>query len=162
MQQHRIVRANLRLQKGAVLIIALVVLMVMTFIALTAMKSSLLESMMSANTQFEIESLANAEVTTVAAEHDIAGIIDDGAALAFETTGDHYFHSGDTYVYKDVSEGQYAIEYAGPRQIAGESSQLGPATAGSTVHAFVVHAHNTSATSASRDVQTLFLTSAAP
>lgn len=151
-----------RQQDGGVLIMALVVLMVMTLIVLSGVKSSVFEALMSANTQFEVESLADAEATAVAGEHDIEDITSDAQALVLETEGDHYFLTGESHTYQDVDQGQYAIEYAGPRRIAGESREIGASTAGSFVYVFIVHGHNESAGSAWRDVQTVYLTGESP
>jgi len=151
-----------RQQKGAVLIMALVVLTVMTLIVLSGTKSSVFEALMSANTQFEVESLADAEANAVTGESDIDDITSDAEALVLETEGDHYFLTGQSHAYKDTAQGQYAIEYAGSRRIAGESREIGASTAGSFVHVFIVHGHNESAGSTWRDVQTVYLTGESP
>ena len=151
-----------RPQKGAALIMSLVVLVLMTFIALSAVKSSVLEALMSANTQFEIQSLADAEVTIATGEGDIDDVVTDASALVLEVEDDHYFFTGGSYQYRDIDEGQYAIEYVGPRRIAGESREIGSATAGSFIYVFFVHGLNESGKSAWRDVQTVYITGEAP
>ena len=144
------------------LVMTLIILVVLSVIAVVSAKSSVLQVIMSANTQFQVESLAEAEVTIRAGERDIDTIVSDSSALVFETSTDHYFLPGGTHQYMSLNEGNYAVEYAGPRRVAGESQEIGTATAGTFVYVFIVHAQNESSKSAWREVDTVYVTATAP
>ena len=149
-------------QKGAALILALVVLLVLTLIALSAARSSMLEALMSTNTQFSVASLSDAELAIKEGEDDIEAITSDAPSLIFETEGDHYFLSGTTPEYKEIAAGSYGIEYAGPRPVPGESGEMGATTAGSFAYVFLVHAQDETGKGAWREVETVFFTDEAP
>ena len=59
-------------QRGAALILALLILLVMTILGVTAMRTSNLELIMATNTQEQVMAMANAENTLVDAERDIS------------------------------------------------------------------------------------------
>jgi len=149
-------------QAGAVLIISLILLMVMTLIGVSAAKSTVMEIMMTANTQFQVRSLADVEVTVRTGEQDIDAIVSDSNALVFENQSDHYYFTGQFHIPNLTNEGSYGVEYVGARRIAGESGEMGSATAGVFIHVFSVNAQNESGKGASRNVQSVYLTRSAP
>ena len=59
-------------QRGAALILALLILLVMTILGVTAMRTSNLELIMATNTQEQVMAMANAENTVVDGERDVS------------------------------------------------------------------------------------------
>jgi type IV pilus assembly protein PilX len=166
---------NHKQQKGAILIVSLVVLVALTLIGLSAMDLSNLENIMAANSQQQIKSLSNAEKVLKVAEQDVDGIISDSTTLAFETTEDQYYLAGEvdptrtTWDFSYASsfddspiDGNYIIEYAGPRLIPGESGEIGSAVSGSYIHLFLVDSQSESGKGAIRNVQSVYVTGSPP
>jgi Tfp pilus assembly protein PilX len=175
-------------QRGVVLVVSLVILLVMTLIGVFGMRTAILDNMMANNAQFQTEALNEAEVVVLAGENDIQAVTDDGVALdlndnqtdryydATSTSGQdvdpslHDWTSGDFHP-ATVTDGQYVIQYGGKEVIPGNPagyggsagySGSGSTTAGGFVYAFKVSARSESRRGALRIVQTVYVTANAP
>lgn len=157
---------NRTTQKGAALIVSLVILAVMTLIGVTAMSQSGLEALMAGNFQTQTSSRAAAENQLDQAEQSLADIettpftyndydedinpVEQLTTAAATSTGDFE----DSY-----------IEYLGSRTISGESIVIGRETprAGAEIHLFRNTAlHSNSDNGARRAVQSIYATEQAP
>lgn len=95
---HAMRRTNSNKQRGAVLLISLIILLVMTILGVTAMKTSNLELIMATNSQEQLMALTNAENSLVDGENDID-----------TNFPGQYLHAWDT----DTTDGLYAQNDAG-------------------------------------------------
>jgi len=156
-------------QRGAILITSLILLLVLTLISISGVNLSFLENLMASNTQFQVSALADAEVALRAGELDVETIVADGSTLDF-STDDQYHLNGTidpslhTWGFTSAtSEGSnYVVEYIGQRPIPAESTEHGSSIAGGFVYLFLVDAQNVSGKGATRNVQTVYVTSTAP
>lgn len=173
-------------QRGAALIVSLVILAVMTLLGVTAMSQSRLETLMAGNLQIQTSSLANAENALTQSENEISNITTDSSTFNFDDTNDGIYlydranpenninpvmqiqsNAGFSTATDsaNIPPERYIVEYLGPRIIPGESIIIGRQTpgAGSQVHLF----RNTALSfnndnGARRLVQSIFVTADAP
>ena len=160
----------LQRQRGVVLVLGMFFLLVVTIIGLVAMRTATLENMMAANNQFGVAALSDAEILLNAAEADIDAFVSDGTTLDFMVTNDPYHEYGQidprvrdwTFGYATVSAGQYAVEYAGEREIPGETAAFNEGAAGSFVFVFLTDVRSEGAKGTLRTLQSVYVTSEAP
>ena len=184
MRQGRPVITGPSRQRGAALIVSLVILLAMTLIGVSSMDSAVLELKMAGTMQQQIVALNRAEATLMEAESIIDTITGDTAVHNFETTDDGFYPAVnsldleqvnwdgvDTEVYDDTysdngvdDDDQYIIEYLGIKPIPGETVKMDPngGITGGAVHTF----RNTTRSASGRDVvrivQSIYVTLEAP
>ena len=76
--------SKLSKQQGAVLVVSLVVLALLTVIGITSSNQSIMQSLMTSNSQFQSEAAISAEQTLLAAERDIEAMVADTEIKDFE------------------------------------------------------------------------------
>ena len=163
-------------QRGVVLVTALIMLMVLTILAVTAMNTSTLQTLMAGNNQFQTVALSEAEVTVAAAETLLDGIVNKtqaapaqgyydisptgtSTAIDFSTFG---WPDGSVIASGDNSE--YVIEYTGEKTLPPTSFKFinGSSTAGDKVHVFRITARSRQGRGAVRVVQSVYTTLDSP
>ncbi len=164
-------------QQGAVLVVSLVFLTVLTILGVTALNTSALQNIMASNFQFQIDAMQNAEVSVGTGEDVAFNIVDTGGASAlgfevFDSASNEYHLAGtiDTtnpdwaasgYSPKTTANGEYLIEYAGI-VVVGSGNAVGigngGTTSGNTGHVFMISARNASSKGATRTIQTSLVT----
>lgn len=155
-----------RRQRGAALVVALILLLVMTLLGITAMNSSILQGFMSSSYRQQTETLATAENILRAGELDIEDLVANGVGAGRDAyyinlvtnPGDQF----DATAYAAAwPANQFVIEYLGQRIIPGESIVIGGGLEDSLVHVFRVSAREVQSADereALRIVQSLYLT----
>lgn len=176
-----------RRQVGAVLPVALIFLVILTIIGVTAMNTSVLDTMMASNTQFQTRALGDAEVVLVEGEDDVVAITTDAVPLDWNTPGDYYYDATATstetidpsdwdwaaYDTATAADGAslYVIQYGGREPIPGNTGGYGGSVAyggagggaaGSYVYVFQVTTQADSSRDARRIVQSVYVTDQEP
>lgn len=167
-------------QKGAVLVVSLMILVILTLVGVTAMATSSLEAVMAGNTQLQTRALANAENTLLTAEAAVDNITTTAGAFDWSQTDGYYLFDTtnpanninpllETWAFTSqagpTSDERYVVEYVGNREIPGESIVVnsGTQTAGSYVYVFRITARSAEANSgALRLVQGIYVSNEAP
>jgi type IV pilus assembly protein PilX len=132
-------------QRGAALIVSLILLLVMTLLGLTAMNSSILQGFMSASYQEQTVRLATAENILLTGEFDVEDLVahgvDDRTYYFDLTTADAppEFAAAAT---STLWPNDFVIEYLGKRVIGGESVAVGGSLEDSSIHIFRVSARS--------------------
>ena len=165
----RIAGHRTRQQRGAALIVSLILLLVMTILGVTAMNSSILQGFMSASYQEQTVRLATAENILLEGEFDVEELVENGVLTRAETglylnltTGAEEFNAAKLSAYPDRN---FMIEYMGEFLIPGESVTEGGGLEDSLVHIFRVSARSQRAAEergGRRIVQSLYVTLRAP
>ncbi len=171
-------------QRGAVMIVALIMLVVITLLAVSAVQTSNLEVLMATNTQARASALATAENSLVDGEiyitttypstplfdwSDDAGDVDEDGMYTIgdiDSTIDDIDWTavpdpGDDPVGYQISANgnQYALEYLGPFTTAGASLTMGAgAGAGDKRYLYRVTGRGVFGTGGTRFVQSVFAT----
>ena len=158
-------------QRGAALIVALILLLVLTILGVTAMNSSILQGFMSGAFQQQTRTLALAENTLRAGELDVEDIVANGVnPTGGPDRSSYYFNlvtdpgavfEPATLTEWDALGNPFAIEYLGRRIVPGESVAVGGGLEDSLVHVFRVSALETrpdDPRGGIRIVQSLYLT----
>ncbi len=153
-------------QGGAALIVALVMLVLLTLLGVTAMNGSVIELIMGSNTQLQTRVLSNAERTLATAEAVTQGL----AAQSDYTQVGVYNMKNDgeqnpTAMAWDGSDSaagpestdRYMVEYSGNFSINGNSDAWGAKGTATTVDVFRVTARSEDAKSAVRMVQSIYV-----
>lgn len=166
-------------QRGAALIVALVLLLVMTVLGVTALNSSTLQGLMSSAYRQQTSALAGVENVLLEGEMEVENIVND-PALDPDTIN-YYFDlvEGDPQFAASSSssanwsigplvqqtigqfaiEGRYVIEYMGEFEVPGESIAEGGGLEDSRIHIFRVSARGTEANGEGlRIVQSYYVT----
>jgi type IV pilus assembly protein PilX len=157
-------------QRGAALVVALVLLLVMTILGVTALNSSTLQGFMSAGYQEQTVRLAAAENILLGAEFDVQERVATGFAGA---SGIYYFNlAADPLLEFPASQvdevwpaENYVVEYMGEFEIPGESVAVGGGFEDSLIHVFRVSARSerdAAARGGIRIVQSLYVTLTGP
>ncbi len=164
-------------ERGAVLIVALIMLLLMTLLGVTAMNTSNLEVVMATNTQASTRSLANGENSMVDGEARIITEFNGTPLFDWSTNAtDGLFITGDpiggvpngsvisdiawdTGGYETAGNSKYTLEYLGPFTTAGASLTLGAATGGTDRrYLYRVTGRGASGRGGIRFVQSIFAT----
>lgn len=159
-----------RAQGGAALIVALLLLLVMTILGVTAMNSSIMQGYMSASYQQQTRTLADAENLLLQGEFKVEEIVFDGVAVAgaagyyldLDVDPDAEFPASSPSA---IWSNPFVIEYMGEFQIPGESVAEGGGLEDSLIHIFRVSARRQltdDERGGLRIVQSLYVTLAAP
>jgi type IV pilus assembly protein PilX len=167
-----------RAQRGAALIVALLLLLVMTILGVTALNSSTLQELMSSAYRQQTSALAGVENVLLEGEMEVQNIVDVGTIDL--STVDYYFDlvDGDPQFPADSNaanwalgplvaqtigqfaiDGRYVIEYMGEFEVPGESIAEGGGLEDSRIHIFRVSARGTEANGEGlRIVQSYYVT----
>ena len=170
-----------KIQRGAALIVSLLILTVMTLIGVTAMSQSGLETLMAGNLQLQTSAMAGAENALSQSEKDVNRIVSDTTGFDFDDNTDGFYRfdrnnpidpvtliqsgSGFETLAGNTPPERYIIEYLGPRAVPGESIVIGRETpsTGREVHLFRNTALSFNDDNGTRRlVQSLFVTAEAP
>ena len=169
-------------QRGAVLFMALIFLLIMTILGIFGMSMSRLENLMAGNVQFQTTALSDAELVLNNAEADLVATLAVGKE--FNDSGDHYFDSstdtppesvdassvdwtGFTYATPDGdpnNPNRYVIEYADCDVQYGNAADACAAPCGGTgcVHVYIMTAQSETSRGARRTVQSVFVSETGP
>ena len=156
-------------ERGAALIVALVLLLVLTILGVTAMNSSILQGFMSTAYQQQTRTLAFAENTLRQGELDVEDLVARGVNPTGGPDRSAYyvnlvanpgneFDAAATGLWPATN---YYIEYLGSRIVPGESAAVGGGLEDSIVHVFRVSARENrpdDERGGVRIVQSLYLT----
>jgi type IV pilus assembly protein PilX len=131
-----------RRQRGIALVVALVFLLVLTILGVTAVNSSIMQGLMSTSYQQQTVTLSGAENLLLEAEFDIDDIVLNGVA------GRDYFIDlaeapGDSFPATDLGQAwpnDFVVEYMGGFLVPGESVAEGGGLEDSELHIFRVSA----------------------
>lgn len=136
-------------QRGAALVVALILLLVMTILGVTAMNSSILQGFMSNAFQQQTRTLAIAENTLRAGELDVEELVANGVSPPGVDRSSYYinlvanpgleFNAAD-FADWNAADNPFYIEYLGRRIVPGESVAIGGGLEDSLVHVFRVSA----------------------
>jgi type IV pilus assembly protein PilX len=157
-------------QRGAALVVSLILLLVLTILGVTAMNSSILQGFMASSYQQQTQTLAGAENVLLEGEWDVEDLVQTGV------DGRTYYYNLFRPVNPDVQfpvtvldqawpDNEFVIEYMGEFQIPGESVAIGSGFEDSVVHIFRVSARERRTDDergALRIVQSLYVTLAGP
>ncbi len=160
-------------QRGATLLIGLVLLVVMTLVAVSSTRLATFQTIMASNLQLQTLAASRAEAAITADERDVLTLVSDGVAHDFNQKGDRLYLPGTIdvslpdwqeagFTSAQTDTGRYVIGYGGMRPIAGESARMEDPLPGSAIHSFVISAESTSARGARRVLQTVFVTEDGP
>lgn len=155
-------------QRGAALIVSLILLLVMTLLGITAMNSSILQNFMSASYQEQTVRLAGAENFLLTGEFDVQDLVANGV-VDRDTGNDAYYFNLDTDPTLEFPAATaattwpngFVIEYMGEFQIPGESAAVGGGFEDSLIHVFRVSARSerdAASRGGLRIVQSLYVT----
>jgi type IV pilus assembly protein PilX len=158
-------------QRGAALVVSLILLLVMTILGVTALNSSILQGFMSASYQEQTVRLATAENILLEGEFDVEDLVANGV-LTRGTDG-YYFNldanPGDEFDAASLAEAwpaasNFVIEYMGEFEIPGESIAVGGGLEDSLIHVFRVSARSVPPDERGglRIVQSLYVTLSGP
>lgn len=154
-------------QRGASLLVGLIMLLVMTMIGITAMRLSNSQLLVTNSFQNEQEAFVAAENSLRAGEHDLAINFAGAPAFNFANGGDGYYHadgvafyspdwSGISYQSGDDAHEQYVIEYIGPAPAAGGSLALGAGSATSMQFVYRITGRGSSSKGSVRLAQSIY------
>ncbi|MBL1293325.1 MAG: hypothetical protein COB61_005575 [Thiotrichales bacterium] len=135
-------QVNRSKQRGAALVVSLVILLVMTIIGVTGMNQSALETLMASNLQVQTQSLSSAENQLIAAEISLRDIaITPAAFINYDENINpilELLNAADANFDQDGEYTNTYIEYIGPQTVSGESIVIGNNTpiAGNKIYLF--------------------------
>lgn len=144
-------RRSVLKQRGAALVIALILLLVMTILGVTAMNSSILQGFMSASYQEQAVRLATAENILLEGEFDVEELVANGVLTRdddgyyFNLDADptqEFFAASLAEAWPAPETSNYVIEYLGEFEIPGESVAVGGGLEDSLIHVFRVSARS--------------------
>lgn len=174
----------IRGQRGAALIVSLILLLVMTLLGIAAMNSSILQGFMSASQQEQTTRLARSEDFLLEGEFEVEQLVANGVGVTLCDDGDGNdvpccpvdtcfrdlaAEPDDAFATNSFAtafpggvgiNGGYLIEYMGEFLVPGESVAEGGGLEDSLIHIFRVSARSTpgSERGGSRIVQSLYVT----
>jgi type IV pilus assembly protein PilX len=153
-------------ERGAALVISLIVLAIITLIGVIGSKNSMLEILMSGNEQYSARAFNNSESSLVIAENmastlkpsttyaqsGVFNVITDGANDPYTMAWD----DSDSQKGQDDNS-RYMVEYVGSEEVKGNSSKWGGQGAGALVHVFRATARSEDGRGAVRMVQSIWV-----
>lgn len=162
-------------QGGAVLVVSLIMLLLMTIIGFAAMNTSVLEVLMSANAVRQTTTLSAAENALRIGELQAGSLVESKSTGSAGYYYNHYDADTDPLdtasrdwsgiTFNTVTgQGVYVIEYIGPRDIPGCTAAWNEYSTGCKVHAHLITARSgeIGGRSALRIVQSVFITLQSP
>jgi len=179
-------KITMNLQGGAVLVISLLILIVLTLLAITSMSTSNFELIMATNIQSQFTSLANAEVAVGEGEIEIKTKYNPGPITSGPNAVDPSAaatHAMGIYEYDTITKqtpgfgspttfdwngtngyfigptgNKFVIEYLGGWTTSGASLAIGVNTSSNSRYVYRVTGQGASSRGGERFIQTLFLT----
>jgi len=157
-------------QRGAVLIVCLVVLAIVSLLSLNSMRMSLLEQVFANNTQFQASALAVAETGVVSGERRIIQSFPGVPTFDWSTdASDGLYYSGEiadistiwsaSTGYESGDDGsRYVIEYLGPYTTEGASVTIGAGSGTNRRFLYRVTGMGSSGAGGTRLVQSIYAT----
>jgi type IV pilus assembly protein PilX len=162
-------------QRGAILLVSLVMLLILTLLGVGAMDTSVMELKMTSNYREQIQALNAAESNLRFAEIDIENIISDSRRFDFNTADDGYYDSraalANVHDWSELStvagagsRDSYIVEYIGTKYQKGASIAIDTdgGTPGDYIHAYVITASSMVGKGAARTVQAAYSSFDAP
>ncbi len=165
-------------QKGVSILVALSMLLVLTLIGVSSMKTAIVELQMAGSMQQQGVALNRAEELLRVSEQDIDAIIADPAAYDFAVAGDGYYVNADAIDVHQIdwaaqgltatpganTDDFYVTEYLGAKPIPGESVKVAAdgGIIGGAVHTFRLTTRSATGKSAVRLVQSIYVSDDAP
>ena len=163
-------------QQGMSLIVAMVMVMLMTMVAVSSMRTSILELKVANSLMQKTTAMNQAEQSLANAEQDIDAMVADPDACGFGANNGHYM-SLDNLSAKSLggidwsgfykisnSYGNYINEYMGAKDVPGGTITIASdgAIIGGQVHSFRLTSKGNGAKRAVRLVQSIYVTEGAP
>jgi len=162
-------------QSGVIMILALVMLLVLTLLAITSMNSTNFQVLLTGNTQHQTSALNQAEmalrnaeelidiITTTAGSKPTIGYYDLTVDLVSEQDFSSFTWDSSTAISYDTKS-HYVIEYSGRVSLSGGSVAVtqNNTVAGDELHLYRITARSVSARGAVRFVQSVYVTSTPP
>jgi type IV pilus assembly protein PilX len=165
-------------QQGVSILVAIIMLLVLTLIGVSSMKTAIIELKMAGSMQQQGVALNRAEELLRVSELDIDAILADPAAYDFAAPGDGYYINADAINVRQIdwvaqgltaTQGAntndfYVTEYLGAKPIPGESVKVAAdgRIIGGAVHTFRLTTRSATGKSAVRLVQSIYVSTAAP
>ena len=163
-------------QQGVSLVVALVMLLVLTLIGVSSMNTAIVELKMANSMQQQTIALNNADELLIEGEQNVETLVASAIADDFAAAGDGLYVTADNIDVHNLdwngqglqsipgANGQYVIEYLGPKQIPGESIVTGTdgRIIGGAVHTFRITSRSTTGRNALRLVQSIYVTLTPP
>lgn len=159
----RLVNTRSNHQRGIALVVALVFLLVLTILGVTAVNSSMMQGLMSSSYQQQAVTLADAENRLLEAEFDIDDIVANGVDAR-----DYYINlsltPGAVFPATNLNQAwpnDFVVEYMGPFLVPGESAAEGGGLEDRELHIFRVsgrHERTEDERGGLRIVQSLYVT----
>ena len=154
-------------QRGAALVICMVMLLILTLGAVTSMRLSNSQLLISNSFQNELEAFVAAENSIRVGERDLAVNFGGAPAFDFSLSGDGYYAAdtvvtdspdwdGITYETGGVSGAQFLVEYIGPAPAASGSLALGAGSATVLQFVYRITGRGSSSKDSVRIAQTVF------
>ena len=154
-------------QHGAALVICMVMLLILTLGAVTSMRLSNSQLLISNSFQNELEAFVAAENSIRVGERDVSINFGGAPAFDFELSGDGYYVAdtvvtdspdwdGVAYETGGVSGAQFMVEYIGPAPAASGSLALGAGSATALQFVYRITGRGSSSKDSVRIAQTVF------
>ena len=150
-------------QRGISLVIALIMLLIMTVIGISAMNTSISKLKMTGGLQ---------QQSTVANNTEQSLVLGERAANSIATNNGQFFHISDNINVNDKNRwknaasgaggGNYIIEYLGERVKQGGSLANGDEIPGDTIHVYRITARSEDSRGTTRMFQSLYLSNNGP
>ena len=166
-------------QKGVSILVTMVMLLVMTLIGVSSMKTAIVELKMAGSMQQEGLALNRAEEALRVGETDVDAIIADPTAFDFAAVGDSYYVNADAVDVQQIdwaasgitsqqaganASDVYVTEYLGAKAIPGESIKISTdgRIIGGAVHTFRITTRSATGKNAVRLIQGIYVSDNAP
>jgi len=166
-------------QKGISILVTMVMLLVMTLMGVSSMKTAIVELKMAGSMQQEGLALNRAEEALRVGETDVDAIIADPTAFDFAAVGDSYYVNADAvdvhqidWAAQGITSKQaganagdvYVTEYLGAKAIPGESTKISTdgKIIGGFVHTFRITTRSATGRNAVRLIQGIYVSENAP
>jgi len=174
MKKHLLTSYRLHKQRGIVLVAALIMLLILTLLGVTAMNTTNLQTLMAGNNQFQTLALSQAEATVQSAEAVIENVITTKIIPAqgfINATGNlnpidftTYDWIGNAQYFAVDPSNFYIIEYTGVKNLPSDSFKWinGSSTAGNAINSYRVTTRSTNGRGAVRIVQAIYTTLGGP
>jgi len=166
-------------QKGISILVTMVMLLVMTLMGVSSMKTAIVELKMAGSMQQEGLALNRAEEALRVGETDVDAIIANPTAFDFAAVGDSYYVNADAvdvhqidWAAQGITAQQaganagdvYVTEYLGAKAIPGESTKISTdgRIIGGAVHTFRITTRSATGRNAVRLIQGIYVSDNAP
>ncbi len=166
-------------QKGISVLVTMVMLLVLTLIGVSSMKTATVELKMAGSMQQEGLALNRAEEALRVGETDVDAIIADPTAYDFAAAGDSYYVNADAVDVQQIdwaaqgitaqqaganASDVFVTEYLGAKAIPGESIKISTdgKIIGGAVHTFRITTRSATGKNAVRLIQGIYVSDDAP